>query len=171
MTWLIGRKRVSKSHIMIEACGTMDELISFIGLLRDQHVSDKMREELIHIQDKLMVCSSLIAAEGKKPGADLPRLYPGDITHLEEMADEMEGELTPLQNFLLPGGHSTISFCHIARNVCRRAERSIIRLNQEEKISSLVISYVNRLSDVLFVMARKLSMDLGIKEEIWRPNK
>jgi cob(I)alamin adenosyltransferase len=170
-TSLLGGKRVSKSHLRIETYGTVDELISYIGLLRDQVESQKIHDELIRTQDKLMVCASLLAADCDNCKSQLPKLYESDITHLENVIDEMERELPPLRSFILPGGHSTVSICHITRNVCRRAERYIIRMHEEEGTSELVISYVNRLSDFFFVLGRKLSKDLSIKEVIWNPKK
>jgi len=170
-TSLLGGKRVSKANLRIETYGTVDELISYIGLLRDQVESGKINDELIRVQDKLMVSASLLAADCDNCEADLPKLYEEDVTHLEKVIDEMDNELPPLRNFILPGGHSTVSFCHIARNVCRRAERYIIRMHEEERVDELIISYVNRLSDFFFVLGRKLSKDLSVKEVIWNPKK
>ena len=170
-TSLLGGKRVSKSHLRIEAYGTVDELVSYTGLLRDQIESGKIYDELVQVQDKLMVCASLLAADCDNCETDLPKLDEEDVSHLEKLIDEMDNELPPLRSFILPGGHSTVSFCHITRNVCRRAERYIIRMHEEEGVPELVISYVNRLSDFFFVLGRKLSKDLSIKEVIWNPKK
>jgi len=170
-TSLIGGKRVSKSDLRIETYGTIDELISYIGLVRDQKVSEKIREELISIQEKLMICASLLATDSEEGESDLPNLSDEDVVHLEHMIDAIERELLPLHSLILPGGHSAVSFCHIARCVCRRSERHIIRLNEGGKVDALIIRYFNRLSDFLFVLARKLSKDFGIKEEMWQPKK
>jgi cob(I)alamin adenosyltransferase len=170
-TSLLGGKRVLKSHLRIEAYGTIDELVSYIGLLRDKSPSEEIREELVKVQDKLMVVASLLAADCEDCSSSLPKLYEEDVQHLEETINKMDRDLPPLNNFVLPGGHPTVSFCHISRNVCRRAERYTIRLNEESKVSPLTISYLNRLSDYLFVLARKISSDLGIKEVIWQPKK
>lgn len=166
-TSLLGGKEVSKSHLRIETYGTVDELIAYIGLLRDQCISEEIRKQLMRIQDKLMQGASLLAAGSTEDQKDLPKIYQEDITHLENAIDAMDQEIEPLQSFILPGGHPTVSFCHIARCVCRRAERQTIRLNKEDEVPVLVIGYLNRLSDYLFVLARKLSKDIGIKEIIW----
>jgi len=170
-TSLLGGRRVPKYHIRIEAYGTLDELISYVGLLRDQHVPPQIQEELILVQDRLMVCASWMAAECEECKSDLPGIYEQDISRLEKSIDTMEVELPPLRSFVLPGGHPTVSYCHIARNVCRRAERYAIRLYEESPFSELVIRYLNRLSDYFFVLSRKMSKDLDIKEVIWDPKK
>jgi len=170
-TSLLGGKRVPKYHLRIEAYGTVDELISYIGLIRDQNVSENIGNELISVQDRLMVCASILAADCEDCEQQLPKLYEEDITRLEKNIDRMDVELPPLQNFVLPGGHTTVSYCHIARNVCRRAERHAIKLYEESEFSELVIRYLNRLSDYLFVLSRKLSKDLQIQEVKWEPKK
>jgi len=170
-TSLLGGKRVPKYHLRIEAYGTVDELIAYVGLLRDQNVSNRVREELISVQDRLMVCASLMAADCDDCQSELPRLFEEDITTLEQQIDAMDRELPPLNSFVLPGGHPTVSYCHIARNVCRRAERHAIKLHEESPFSDLVIRYMNRLSDYFFVLARKLTNDLDIKEVVWAPKK
>jgi len=168
-TSLLGGKRVPKYHLRIEAYGTVDELIAYIGLIRDQKVSESLRNELIHIQDRLMVCASLLAADCKDCQEQLPKLYDEDISQLEKSIDQMDVELPPLQNFVIPGGHTTISYCHISRNVCRRAERHAIKLYEESEFPEGVIRYLNRLSDYLFVLSRKLSKDLQVEEVKWEP--
>lgn len=170
-TSLLGGKRVPKYHIRIETYGTVDELISYIGLLRDQNISGAIRDELIAVQDRLMVCSSWLAADCEDCHDQLPKLYEQDITRMEKDIDRIEAQLPPLSSFILPGGHPTVSYCHIARNVCRRAERYAIRLYEESSFPELVIRYLNRLSDYLFVLGRKLSKDLEVKEVIWDPKK
>jgi cob(I)alamin adenosyltransferase len=168
-TSLIGGKRVPKYHLRIETYGTVDELIAYIGLLRDQNIQDSVRNELIEIQDKLMVCASLLAADCDDCDFELPQIYEDDIKNLEESIDKMDVELPPLQSFVLPGGHPIVSYTHIARNVCRRAERYAIRLYEDSKFSDQVLQYLNRLSDYLFMLARKFTQDFDIKEVLWKP--
>ena len=168
-TSLLGGKKVSKSHLRIETYGTVDELIAYIGLLRDQGISEEIRKQLMQIQDKLMQSASLLAAGCAENQKDLPKLCQKDISYLEDAIDAMDQELEPLKSFILPGGHPTVSFCHITRCVCRRAERQTSRLHKEDEIPVLVMGYLNRLSDYLFVLARKLSKDLDIREIIWDP--
>jgi len=170
-TSLLGGKRVPKYHLRIEAYGTVDELIAYVGLIRDQNLSEHLRNELIAVQDRLMVCASLLAADCDDCQQQLPALYEADIATLEQQIDRMDAELPPLENFVLPGGHTTVSYCHIARNVCRRAERKAIQLGEESDFPFLVISYLNRLSDYLFVLSRKLSQDLHVKEVKWTPKR
>ena len=169
MTSLIGGKRVPKSHVRIEAYGTVDELISYIGLLRDQITTKHIADVLLKIQDRLMVCASLLAADCEDCKQKLPALYSKDVDQLETEIDMMEKELNPLYAFILPGGHTTVSFCHIARNICRRAERIIIALSEQTEVEDLIIKYVNRLSDYLFVLSRKIGKDLNISEIQWKP--
>jgi cob(I)alamin adenosyltransferase len=168
-TSLIGGKRVPKYQLRIETYGTVDELIAYIGLLRDQNIQDSVRNELIEIQDKLMVCASLLAADCDDCDFELPQIYEDDIKNLEESIDKMDVELPPLQSFVLPGGHPIVSYTHIARNVCRRAERYAIRLYEDSKFSDQVLQYLNRLSDYLFMLARKFTQDFDIKEVLWKP--
>ncbi len=168
-TSLIGGTRVPKYHDRIEAYGTVDELISYIGLIRDQKVDEHTIKVLIEIQDQLMTCASILATDCENCKVKIPELFESDIEYLEKEIDEMEKELPPLKSFILPGGHTTVSFCHIARNVCRRAERLSIKVQDQLKNSEKVIQYINRLSDFLFVLARKLSTDLYAKETPWNP--
>jgi cob(I)alamin adenosyltransferase len=166
-TELIGGRRVPKSHIRIEAYGTIDELIAYIGLIRDQDIEAKHRERLIQIQDKLMVCASLVAADEGAENRKLPDITPDDVLALEKYIDEMESGLPPMRCFVLPGGHTTVSYCHIARTVCRRAERQLIRLQQELSVDERALVYINRLSDYLFMLSRRLSNDLNATEIPW----
>lgn len=170
-TSLIGGKRVPKYHLRIETYGTIDELTSYIGLIRDQNIKESIKEELIHIQDRLMVCASILATDTDDNDLDLPALSDNDIRKLEESINQMEIELPELRSFVLPGGHTIVSFTHIARNVCRRAERYTIKLYEEIKFSPLVIQYLNRLSDYLFMLTRKFTKDLAVREVIWKPKK
>ncbi|MFP4041200.1 MAG: cob(I)yrinic acid a,c-diamide adenosyltransferase [Bacteroidales bacterium] len=168
-TSLIGGRRVPKYDIRIEAYGTVDELISYIGLIRDQQITRNLKDELLTIQDRLMVCASILAADCKDCDVELPIIRQEDITTLEELIDKMEKELPELNSFVLPGGHPTVSFVHIARNVCRRAERNAIRLYEDDKFPEIVIQYLNRLSDYLFMLARLLLQKFNGEEIIWKP--
>lgn len=168
-TSLIGGKRVPKYNIRIEAYGTVDELISYIGLLRDQNIDTRLQTNLLEIQDKLMVAAAILATDCDDCQIKLPELKEKDITFLEKEIDAMEQELPPLRSFVFTGGHTTVSFCHIARTVCRRAERISIELSEKLHVPEEVLKYLNRLSDYLFVLARKLGKDLNIKEIPWQP--
>ncbi len=168
-TSLIGGTRVPKYHDRIEAYGTIDELISYIGLIRDQKVDEHTIKVLIEIQDRLMTCASILATDCENCKIKVPEIFESDIEYLEKEIDEMEKNLPPLTSFILPGGHQTVSFCHVARNVCRRAERLSIKVQDQFKNSDKVIKYLNRLSDFLFVLSRKLSTNLNAKEIPWHP--
>ena len=167
-TQLIGGTRVAKSSIRIEAYGTVDELNSHIGLIRDQEINQKHYDELIEIQDRLFTLGSLLADNGESK-MKLPEIHIQDVKFLEDAIDNMEEVLEPMKSFVLPGGHSTVSYCHIARCVCRRAERVTVDLNQNQIVSPIILTYLNRLSDYLFVLSRKLSKDLKAKEQPWTP--
>ena len=168
-TSLIGGTRVPKYHDRIEAYGTIDELISYIGLIRDQKIDEHAKSELIEIQDRLMTCASILATDCDNCNVKIPEIYDRDIEALEKEIDKMENDLPPLRSFILPGGHPIVSYCHIARNICRRAERISIKVQDQFKYSEKVIQYLNRLSDYLFVLSRKLSIDLYAKETPWKP--
>lgn len=168
-TGLIGGTRILKSSLRIEAYGTVDELNSYIGLIRDQEIDARFKEQLIEIQDRLFTIGSALAADPEKSKMKLPDLLEADVAILETWMDEMDETLEPMKYFVLPGGHTTVSFCHLARCVCRRAERIIVDLHQHEFVAPLILSYMNRLSDFLFVLGRKLSADLNITEQPWRP--
>ena len=168
-TSLIGGTRVPKFHERIEAYGTIDELISYIGLIRDQQIDEHTKNVLIEIQDRLMTCASIVATDCENCKVKIPELYSADIDMLEKEIDTMEKTLKPLSSFILPGGHTTVSYCHIARNVCRRAERYSLKVQTQFRNSEKVIQYLNRLSDYLFVLSRKLSVDLNANEVPWKP--
>lgn len=169
-TSLIGGTRVPKYHPRIEAYGTVDELNSFIGLIRDHDIDNSVRELLLEIQDRLFTLESQLAYDPETTlTRPLPSLSDSDVTRLEEAIDQMNTSLEPLTNFILPGGHVAVSFCHVARCVCRRAERITIRLAELQPVDPLNIRYLNRLSDYLFVLARKISKDLGATEKPWIP--
>ncbi|TNE53059.1 MAG: cob(I)yrinic acid a,c-diamide adenosyltransferase [Bacteroidetes bacterium] len=168
-TQLIGGTRVPKHTLRIEAYGTVDELNSFIGVVRDQDIQTKHQERLIEIQDRLFTMGSLLAAEPGKSKMQLPEIHTEDLEYLEKAIDEMDDELPPMKSFILPGGHPAVSHCHVARCVCRRAERITTALNEHEAVPEIILQYLNRLSDYLFVLCRKLSQELGAKEQPWKP--
>ena len=177
-TALFGGTRVSKHNIRIESYGTVDELNSHIGLIRDQDISDLYKKVLIEVQDRLFTVGAVLATPPEKETLKngQPRLQnlgiiESDIEFLENEIDIMEESLPPMTHFVLPGGHTTVSYCHIARCVCRRAERLAVHLNDIEPTDAFVIKYLNRLSDYLFVLARKLSYDLNADEVQWIPRK
>ncbi len=170
LTSLIGGTRVPKSSHRIDAYGTVDELNSWIGLVRDQEVNTPRRDLLKEIQDRLFTLGSALAtdpaAHSRKP---LPAMIPTDITRLETAIDEMDANLPPLREFVLPGGHPAVSYCHLARTVCRRAERLVIALHADAPVEELIITYLNRLSDYLFVLSRAMAQDLGAEQVVWKP--
>ena len=168
-TGLLGGTRVAKSHIRIESYGTVDELNSWLGLIRDQEMDIHTKQILIHIQDRLFTIGSHLASDPSKKGIKVPDIKEEGITLLEEEIDKMNEALPEMKNFVLPGGHTTISYCHIARCVCRRAERNVVHLSSKEKVEDIVIKYLNRLSDYLLVLARKFSHDLNAEEIPWKP--
>ncbi|HAT77516.1 MAG TPA: cob(I)yrinic acid a,c-diamide adenosyltransferase [Flavobacterium sp.] len=177
-TALFGGTRVPKDHIRIESYGTVDELNSYIGLIRDQEIDSHYKKILIEIQDRLFTVGAILATppekEVKKNGELRLKnlgIIDSDIELLENEIDTMEESLPPMTHFVLPGGHTTVSYCHIARCVCRRAERLAVHLDHNEPITEIVIMYLNRLSDYLFVLARKLSKDLKAEEVKWIPRK
>jgi cob(I)alamin adenosyltransferase len=177
-TALFGGTRVPKDHIRIESYGTVDELNSHIGLIRDQEIHSHYKKILIEIQDRLFTVGAILATppekEVLKNGENRLKnlgIIESDIELLENEMDSMEKSLPPMTHFVLPGGHTTVSYCHIARCVCRRAERLAVQLDHNEPLSNSVIKYLNRLSDYLFVLARKLSFDLKAEEIKWIPRK
>lgn len=167
-TSLIGGKRVPKDNIRIEAYGTIDELIAYIAVIRDLLSSDYQKELLLKIQYTLMDCAAILASDDTSHEYKLPEIKDDIVSDLENKIDEIEKELPPLKNFIIPGGHLASSHCHVARNICRRAERIIIKLNNNAIINQNLLRYINRLSDFLFVMARKILIDSSIKEILWK---
>jgi cob(I)alamin adenosyltransferase len=166
-TSLAGGRRVPKFHPRIEAYGSVDELISWIGLLRDFRENDSRRDMIIYIQDQLMRCTATLATEEDSAKAD--KFLPDKtcISVIEDEIDRMETKLPSIKNFILPGGHILVSYCQIARCVCRRAERAVLKLNNTEKIPDILYKFLNRLSDYLFVLSRLISLELDIKEINW----
>lgn len=168
-TALFGGKRVSKADLRIDAYGTVDELNSWIGVLRDLHVNQHRLPELVEIQDRLFTLGSILAVEPGNTKVKVPALKGEDVRFLEKRIDEMERHLEPMKNFVLPGGHSSVSFGHVARTVCRRAERLVIAVHTAEPVEDVVIQYLNRLSDYLFVLCRKMTTELRATETPWKP--
>ena len=170
-TSLIGGTKVLKSHLRIEAYGTVDELNSYIGLCKDLLQDKPGRDILQEIQDRLFTIGSSLACDPEKePKMKIPDLKENDIELLEKEIDRMNETLPPMKSFILPGGHITVSHLHIARCICRRAERCCVRLESEkEEIEPIVIKYLNRLSDHLFMLARYTSHQLKAEEIPWKP--
>ncbi|MGQ8868406.1 cob(I)yrinic acid a,c-diamide adenosyltransferase [Myroides sp. TSA_177.3] len=177
-TALFGGTRVPKNHVRIEAYGTVDELNSYIGLIRDQEIPALEKQTLLAIQHHLFTVGAILATDPEKAmlkngkeRLNIPKITPDTLVFLEDEIDRMEENLAPMTHFILPGGHTTVSFCHIARCVCRRSERLSVQLDQEEPVEPEVLMYLNRLSDYLFVLARKLTFDLQADEIKWIPEK
>lgn len=170
-TALIGGARVSKYDDRIEAYGTVDELNSWIGLIRDQEIDSHSIGILLEIQDRLFTLESLLAKGPDSDGIALPALKEKDIVLLENEIDKMNEVVPPLSSFILPGGNTVVSYCHIARTVCRRAERISIKMTEKYPVETIIIKYLNRLSDYLFVLARKLGHDSDVTETPWKARK
>jgi len=177
-TALFGGTRVPKHHIRIDSYGTVDELNSHLGLIRDQEINPIYKNTIINIQDRLFTVGAILATDPEKAQLkngkerlNIPKISEADITALERDMDAMESTLPQMTHFVLPGGHQTVSFCHIARCVCRRAERLASALNDIEPFLPEALTYLNRLSDYLFVLARKLTYDLQAEEIKWIPKK
>jgi cob(I)alamin adenosyltransferase len=169
MTSLLGGSIVPKDHPRLEAYGTLDELISWMGLLRDNLEDSGIRDEILRIQDRIMAGSANLANEKADNSVKLPKIGEGDITFLEKRIDAMDAELEALNSFILPGGHPVISYCHLARVTCRRAERFSIQFVKDSGQTELLVKYLNRLSDYLFTLARKIGKDFKVEEIPWLP--
>ena len=177
-TGLVGGTRLPKHDLRIDCYGTVDELNSYLGLIRDQKISNDSKATLIEIQNQLFIIGSLLATDpeklkdkSKRKRLGITLIKAESITFLETEIDAMNLELPPMTHFILPGGHQTVSFCHIARCICRRAERNVSKLNVNHPTQPEVLIYLNRLSDFIFVLARKLSKDLQADEVQWIPEK
>lgn len=177
-TSLFGGTRVPKYHIRIEAYGTVDELNSYIGLINSQNIDKNTSASLLKIQNELFTLGAMLATppnkttlKSGKERLNIPKIDDGSIQFLEKEIDKMNEDLPAMTHFVLPGGHTTVSYCHIARCICRRAERICVQLNDETAIDSQILMYLNRLSDYLFVLARKLTYDYQIAEIPWIPKK
>ena len=166
-TSLSGGRRVPKHSIRVEAYGSIDELIAWLGLLRDHKENIKRKELLIYIQSQLMKCAAALAYDSNNNNSKKILPDPDCISTIEKEIDLMERTLPPLKNFILPGGNKLVSYCHIARCVCRRAERAVLSLNETEESPEIVNKFLNRLSDFLFVLSRKISLELDIEEIKW----
>ncbi len=169
-TGLFGGKRLPKHHIRIESYGTVDELNSYIGLVRDNINDPETRDLLKEIQDRLFAIGSSLASDPEK-NMITPDVKKTDIEVLENAMDNMDANLPALKNFILPGGNTVVSFCHIARCVCRRADRNVVSLHYIENVDELILKYLNRLSDYLFILGRKIALDNGAEEVVWNPRK
>lgn len=168
-TSLIGGTRVPKHHIRIETYGTVDELNSYIGMIRDANPDKTVNSILNEIQDRLFTIGSLLASDPEKSKMKLPGLFETDVQLLEKEIDRMNENLPELKAFILPGGDVTASWCHLARCVCRRCERLVSQLTTESEVPEFILIYLNRLSDYLFVLARKILHDHKKDEMVWKP--
>lgn len=168
-TSLIGGTRVPKYDLRIESYGTVDELSAWIGLIRDQEIDKKIVSDLIKIQDRLFTIETMLASDSSTYSKTLPEISENDIKFLEDEIDRMNEELPSLKSFLLSGGNIIVSYCHIARTICRRAERLVIQLSTKQNIKPIIFAYLNRLSDYLFVLSRKVGKDKGATETLWKP--
>ena len=170
-TSLIGGTKVLKSDLRIEAYGTVDELNSFIGLCLDHLKVHKIENALPEIQDRLFTIGSALACDPEKETKlKIPDLHEADVELLEKDIDRMNEVLPVMKSFILPGGHAAVSTIHIARTVCRRAERCCVKMQKKEmEVEDLIIKYLNRLSDYLFVLARFAAYRLAIEEIPWKP--
>jgi cob(I)alamin adenosyltransferase len=169
LTSLLGGTRLPKHHIRIEAYGTVDELNSHIGLLRDVINDEATVILLLEIQDRLLTTGSRLAADPEKNKMQLPELSESDVQKLEAAIDKISSVVPEMKSFVLPGGHVHVSYCHIARCVCRRAERAVLRLADAEQVDPILVKYLNRLSDYLFMLARWLVHSLKVTETPWKP--
>jgi cob(I)alamin adenosyltransferase len=167
-TSLSGGRRVSKHSLRVEAYGTVDELIAWIGLLRDAKENSGRKDYLIYIQDQLMRAAAALSYDCENINSKLIQPENGCLSVVEAEIDRMEETLPKLRNFILPGGNTIVSYCHIARCVCRRAERTVLRLNEAEQSPEIVHKLLNRLSDYLFVLSRKIASELDIEEVKWQ---
>jgi cob(I)alamin adenosyltransferase len=177
-TSLLGGTRVNKFDLRINAYGTVDELNSYLGLLRDliqaentQIKSEVYRTMLIQIQDRLFTIGSHLAADPAKNKMALPPMHNSDVTDLELAIDKINELVPPMKSFVLPGGHVLVSHAHVARCICRRAERIVLELSEQEKVEDVIIVYMNRLSDYIFMLSRGLAHDLNAEEIPWVPKK
>ena len=165
-TGLFGGARVAKHHIRVEAYGTVDELNAHVGAVADYATEETAF--LRQIQSRLFSLGAVLATQPDKPNLMLNDLQEQDLTDIETAIDKMESELPPLKNFILPGGHVAVSTAHLARCVCRRAERLVVALAEITPVPKIVLAYLNRLSDYLFVLSRYFALRLGIEEIIWK---
>ncbi|PID93622.1 MAG: ATP:cob(I)alamin adenosyltransferase [Bacteroidetes bacterium] len=170
-TSLLGGTRVSKSHIRVETYGTIDELVALLGMVRDHDLTPSLEKELLKIQERLFTAEAWVAAEDPSLTENLPPLYEEDIHDLERAIDKMNEGLPPLTLFILPGGHPAVSSLQFACTVCRRAERTLIKMMETEKVNPIIAKYLNRLSDYLFVAGRVMAQWHKIEPTPWIPDK
>ena len=170
MTSLVGGKRVPKNSARLESYGTVDELNSYLGLIRSFPIDRQVIDELIEIQSRLFDVGGNLATDPESAQVKLG-IKETDIGLLVKAIDSMDAEVPPMKYFVLPGGEQVVSFCHIARTVCRRAERRILDLAEQAEVDGLVVKYINRLSDYLFILARKIAHDARVEEMKWVPEK
>ena len=168
-TSLIGGVRVPKYHLRIESYGTVDELNSYIGMVKDMITDARAKEVLYEIQDRLFTIGSVLASDPEKSKMKIPDLHETDVELLEKEMDAMDENLPELRSFILPGGHPAVSTAHVARCICRRAERLVVHLSNESQVPEIIAVYLNRLSDYLFVLSRKIATDFNVDEIPWRP--
>lgn len=169
-TSLLGGKKVSKSDLRIESYGNVDELNSFLGYLKDHpEVQNRLKQQIYWIQEHLFTIGSILATEPGFSGFELPKITETEVNQLEVWIDKYDEEVPPLKNFILPGGHQAVSLSHVCRSVCRRTERSVIALSKVEEVDDVVLRFLNRLSDYLFIFARVLSHRLEVTEIPWSP--
>lgn len=168
-TGLFGGKRLPKDDLRIEAYGTVDELNAHIGLLRDAEISSQDVDNLLEIQDRLFTIGSILASDPEKDNLKVPEISDGDVLRLESDMDRMDETLPEMRAFVLPGGHPIVSQCHVTRCVCRRAERRVVSLAAVSAIDPIIIRYLNRLSDYLFVLSRWITRQKKATETPWKP--
>jgi len=170
-TSLLGGEKVSKSHDRIDAYGTVDELNAFLGNLKDQkEVEPRIGNQFYWVQEHLFNIGSILATASGFKGFELPKITTAETKQIEAWIDKYTAELPELKNFILPGGHQVVSLCHICRTVCRRAERNIVKLAENEEVDQEILVFLNRLSDYFFVISRKLAKDLDAPEIPWVPS-
>lgn len=174
-TSLVGGERVSKTHLRLEAYGTVDELSADVALLRDSMREEKgldgrVTDELFWVLERLMVAEAELAAP-EEHAVKVPQIAGADVRRLEEGIDRMQAGVPPVFRFTLPGGHRLVSLCHVCRTVCRRAERAAVRVYETEGLPDNVLLFLNRLSDYFYALGRKLTHDLQVEEQIWEPEK
>ncbi len=167
-TELLRGKRVLKNHQRIEAYGIVDELIAFMGVVRDHIENQQLVKDIIFIQGQLMVCASILATDSDDNKLDVPKLSDTSVVWLEKKIDKMDELLPPLKRFLLPGGHPAVSFTHVARTICRRAERFTVTLSKTTTVPNIIIKFFNRLSDYLFILSRYISREVKAGEITWQ---
>jgi cob(I)alamin adenosyltransferase len=168
-TSLIGGVRVPKFHLRIESYGTVDELNSYLGLIIDGLNNKETSKVLYEIQDRLFTIGSVLASDPVKSKMKIPDVHEADVELLEQEMDRMDADLPELKNFILPGGNIVASHCHVARCICRRAERIVVHLSSETEVPEIIVRYLNRLSDYLFILSRKIVHDAGATETVWKP--